>query len=632
MEIFRKLANNFFFKIILGFVALSFVMFGISGFILGNPNSWVAKVGGKTISLNNFNRALNSDKKIISASTNSQEATQYLESQQFKSDVLSRLVNAMMIENLQQDFKVFANKKAIYKSIARDVNFKDENGKFSQVKFENFLRNNGLNEERYISEIENEIISTMILQTLATNVIINYQEVIMRENFRNEKRFVNLVTINKKSVKNVSANQQELKEFFAENKFQYKTKELRKVNYLLFSKENFSKDLKITDEKIYQYYQENKDDFTGEEKRNFYHIIFKEEQEAQDFSNKIKAKNKQERKAEFLKLAQKDLKKISMNSVNKRDLFATIANDAFALELNEVSAPIQSPLGFHIFLVNEIKAAKLLPFSEVKSAIKTKITNGFEDKIMQEKITKIDEEILATNSLEKVAQKFNLGKVKSITIDENSHDINDNQIKELEDFIGFNNSAFSMKEGQISKIFYAKNSKGFYILQLEKIYPSRQLELAEINTKVKEDLIKEKSLKTLKNLANKVSEEVTNNPENIEKIAQKFGLTFEKMREISRISYLNLQGRKIPFQSALSKAVFDLKINEASKLITQNEDEYTIAVLKEIKKNNANTNQISEAQNSAVTEFRNEIMNNYNDYLLKKYPVKVNEKIFAPQK
>ena len=73
MEIFRKLANNFSFKIILGFVALSFVMFGISGFILGNPNSWVAKVGGKTISLNNFNRALNSDKKIISASTNSQK-------------------------------------------------------------------------------------------------------------------------------------------------------------------------------------------------------------------------------------------------------------------------------------------------------------------------------------------------------------------------------------------------------------------------------------------------------------------------------------------------------------------------------------------------------------------------------
>ena len=69
MELFRRLTGNLFFKIILGLVALSFVFFGVSGFILGNPNSWVAKIGNSQISLKKFNKALKSDRELVLATT-----------------------------------------------------------------------------------------------------------------------------------------------------------------------------------------------------------------------------------------------------------------------------------------------------------------------------------------------------------------------------------------------------------------------------------------------------------------------------------------------------------------------------------------------------------------------------------
>ncbi len=593
MEIFRKLAGNIFFKIVLGFVALSFVMFGVSGFILGNPNSWVAKVGSKTITLSAFNRALNADKQIILNSSNSsQQAINYVNSNQFKSDALGRMVNALMIENLQKDFQVFANKKVIFRAIAKDPNFKNSEGKFDLQKFENFLKSNNINEAQYVQEMENEIVSAMILQTIATNSIINYQEIILRENFRNEKRFADIVKITKEDVKNINISQKDLEEFFAQNKFKYQSKELRQVKYVSFAKENFANDLKISDSEIYQFYQENQSSFMTDEKRNFYHIIFKTQDKAEEFSAKIKNLEEQKRQAEFVKLADKDLKKISMNGITKRDLYPSIADDAFALKLNEVSAPSESPLGFHVFLLNEIRQAAPLPFSEVKASIKNQLSQGREDKIIQQKITKIDEEILANNSLEKAAKKFNLGKTKTVILDENSHDKNDKPITELENFAGLSTAAFSMKEGQVSKIFYAKNSSGFYILQLEKITPSRQLELKEVAAQVKQDLLKEKSSSALKNLANKVLAEINKNPQEILKIAKKYGLKFEKNREIPRMSYLELNGRKIPFQSALSENVFDLKINQNSNLITQSEDEFVIALLTEIKKAKAIAKQL----------------------------------------
>ena len=80
MFFFRKLAKSIFFKIILAFVALSFVLFGVSSFILGSPNTWVAKIGGDTVSYGQFNSALRADREVILASSNkSEEALKYLE-------------------------------------------------------------------------------------------------------------------------------------------------------------------------------------------------------------------------------------------------------------------------------------------------------------------------------------------------------------------------------------------------------------------------------------------------------------------------------------------------------------------------------------------------------------------------
>ena len=49
MKSFRKLTSNLAFKVVLGIVALSFIFFGVSSFILGGSTNWVAKIGSKKI-------------------------------------------------------------------------------------------------------------------------------------------------------------------------------------------------------------------------------------------------------------------------------------------------------------------------------------------------------------------------------------------------------------------------------------------------------------------------------------------------------------------------------------------------------------------------------------------------------
>lgn len=626
MEIFRKLAHNIFFKIFLGLVALSFVTFGVSGFILGNPNSWVAKVGSRTINLNAFNSAARSDREIIMSNTNSAEAMRYLESEQFKSDVLARLVNKIMIENLKEEFAVSASKKIIFSAVARDPSFKDENGKFNRQKFTDFLAKNGLDETRYIAEIENEIISNMVLQTLAMNVAINYQEIVERENFRQEKRIADIITISKNNLKNVDISKKDLEEFFAQNKHHYKSQELRQISYVTFSKNNFASDLKISDSEIAAEYEKNKNNLLEPELRSFYQIVFDKKEQAQEFIAKLKTSEKSQLKNEFAKQALaikgKNLKSISINNSRKADMLEIVSAPIFELKLNELSEPIQSPLGFHVVLVNDVVSAKPMSLAKAKDSIKMSLAAGREEKVLQQKISQIDETILANNSLEKLAQKFGFGALKQATLAQLSNP------KELENLTAISESAFALKEGGVSKILYT-SSGGFYLVKVDKIIPSREKTLAEVEDKIRQDLIKEKSVTALKDLARKVAQEVKAQPQKAAEIAAKYQVKFAKNSEISRISYLNLQGRNIPFQSRLSESVFALNIDEVSDAIAQSENEFAVAYLRQIKTSPANNSQIQQAQLNAVEEFRNEIMSNYNSYLLKKYPVKINEEIFG---
>ena len=224
MEKFRRLAKNIFFKIVLAIVGLSFVLFGISGFITGMPNSWVLKIGNEKFSANAFEKALEVDRKIIrSVKGSTPEIEEYLYSEKFKSDLSNRLVRKILIQKISNEIGAFGSKKLILKTVAEDTNFQDKDGKFDHEKFSNFLKNNGLDEERYIHEVSNEVSAEMIIQTLSMASPVNFKSAIEIEEFNQEKRIVDVIKVNKDNVRGIVApSEEEITKFHAENKALYK--------------------------------------------------------------------------------------------------------------------------------------------------------------------------------------------------------------------------------------------------------------------------------------------------------------------------------------------------------------------------------------------------------------------------
>lgn len=637
MQIFRKLAGNIFFKLILAFVALTFVFFGVSGFLLNGSGSWIAKIGNKTITQSAFLQEMQKNREMILQRNNSEEVVKYLDSDQFKSDVLSRMINGYLIGKLSDETGITMSQKLILQEIAKDQNFFGENGKFDQAKFKNFLAKNGLNEEKYVKIIQEQVIASTVLQTLSLTAPINEKFAILTAQFQQEKRVADIAKIGVKSIGKIeNPTDEEIAKFYEKNQKNYNAPEMRQISYISFSIQDFIKNLTVDDAEIAAEYEKNKESFKKSETRDLLHLVFAEEQEAKDFISKLSAvSDKNKISDEFIKLAKETQKKlpkeITLKNVEQKNLLPELSNVVFKLSENQFSEALKSPLGYHVFLLNKVNQSSAVALSEVKNDIKTKILAQKKENILQQKVSEIDDFILSSNSLEKTAEKFALKAVAAVEINQQILDKNGKTVDAVKDLEGFAENAFGAAKNQASKLFYSKTNDKFYALKVNEIEAARQKTLEEVKTQVIADLQKDRQIAKMEELAKKVAKEVKENPENLAQIAAKYNVVLEKNKEFPRYYLLNYQGRQIPYANKFLESLFSIKIGQATDYEGQGE-EFVVAVLKSIKTAQVDPVQIQRAKIEAENSFRNEILQSYNASMMKKYPVKVNEKLLAGAK
>lgn len=639
MQNFRKLSKNIFFKIILIIVGLSFVFFGIGGFIADMPNSWTIKVGNERIGVKAFQKSLELDRKIIrSIKGNSPEIEKYLSSERFKSDVANRLVRKILIQKVSEDIGAFGSKKLILKTVAEDKNFQDLNGKFDQKKFSEFLKSNGLDEERYFQEVSNEVSAEMILKSIAMANPISLKNAVEIAELNQEKRVVDLINIGKNNVKNIkNLDDEAINKFYNENKANYKTQETREISYIEIDANSYKNDLTISEDDIKKYYESNLSSlFTKQETKNFYHLVFSEEKLAKEFIEKLNKDasqvNIQER---FIKLAKelqkKSVKDIAVDNVAKNSLPADIAINVNNLKIDELSQVITSPLGFHVFLLNKINPEEKIAISQVKDEITKTLIAEKKEKSAQDFVSKINDELMGAKKLQEIADKYSVKLTKLDAVSNDGKTSNGLAIKNIEHLDNLLKNIFVANNNLPSKIFPTQNKNKFYAFEINKIEPSRNLELNEVKDKIIADIIDKTKASELAKFVAKIQQEIKQNPALANKIAMQNGLKFESNKIFPRIFYIDLGSSKMPYKSQILEEIFNLNVGEATIAVANEQGDFNIAILREIKTAKLNSADIAQVKKEAVEVFANEIMLEYNDYLSKKFPIKINEKFFKKE-
>jgi len=127
--------------------------------------------------------------------------------------------------------------------------------------------------------------------------------------------------------------------------------------------------VKINDEEVLEYYEQNKDSFTEKEQVHLYNILLETEKEAQDVLERLKAGKDFSEIAIEKSTGPSAVQGGDLGYLSKGTIIPEIEDVVFVLELEKLSEIIKTDFGFHILKITDKKPETVKTLEEVKEGI-----------------------------------------------------------------------------------------------------------------------------------------------------------------------------------------------------------------------------------------------------------------------
>lgn len=153
----------------------------------------------------------------------------------------------------------------------------------------------------------------------------------------------------------------------------------------------------VNDEEVSEYYEQNKGSFTEKEQIHLYNILLESEEEAQDILEQLKAGGDFSEIAKGKSTGPSAAQGGDLGYLTKGTIIPEIEEVVFTLEVEELSEVIITDFGFHILKITEKKPETVKALEEVKEEIiqtllPTKQKEAF-DNLLEELKGKVEIEI-----------------------------------------------------------------------------------------------------------------------------------------------------------------------------------------------------------------------------------------------
>ena len=429
---FRKGADNIFVRILLGFIALSFVGVGASSFLAGNSRGDVIKFSkAESVSVERFLSAKAKEIDYIQRTNNINLTEEQIKLLNIDNEILQRLINDSMISYLAKIYDFEISDELVISYIKKMSYFKNQEGKFDLKIFKAAFRNSQKLEDEYMENMKTNLLNAALFDVFLESFLPSKIMVNNMINYMAETKYFDIVSINLDNKRNVlelaPLENKDLEEFYNSNENNFIVPEYRSFDYITMGKDFFAKKINVTEEEIKDYYDANKNEFENKTyslaKKDARRML--EATKLEDLINQI-SKKLEEEVAAGLALQEIAVKYgvtiSSLGPVTKDVLvaddklnFSEIVDSVFEMVESEVSYPLEIAGQNKIVLLElkKIIQSRKQEFEEVKTQISSILT----DKAIAAENIKILEQVQKEYSEKKISSE--LIKNKGIIVENN---------------------------------------------------------------------------------------------------------------------------------------------------------------------------------------------------------------------
>ena len=353
----------------LAFICTIFFSWGMHLTSKAMTNVTVAKVNGETIKKDEFRYALMSTERNY-RKTYGDRFDKIRKNLNLESQVLNQLINQMLLMQEIKRRHIKISDKEIIDRIKQDPVFKNKKEKFDKTKFEQYVNNIPASQWKRIENgTRNSLSIEHLWRKITDSVIISDKEV--------------------------------LDEFFLKN-------EKTKIKYISFDVNEFETQVSVNDEEIAEYFPENKAEFKQPDRVNVEYVLIEDEEKAYDISIDLSEENKWE---EVLKKENLSSKKTGyfaeIEKVPDIGYSREFAKSAFSLSKDDISDPVKTVKGFCVLRLIDLKPSYIPDqIEEVKEDVRKRLMALKAEKLAEKKANEFIEKFQSMENMEKLAKKL----------------------------------------------------------------------------------------------------------------------------------------------------------------------------------------------------------------------------------
>ncbi|MBO6781858.1 MAG: SurA N-terminal domain-containing protein [Alphaproteobacteria bacterium] len=536
LEAMRNATKSWVMKIILGLLALTFVVFFGSDFGGGGHGggssgaSSVVEVGDQNFTIHQVSRAFNEEIRQVSARTGQRIDQETAVNIGLLDQAIARLVTESLFDQAAQNLGVAASQEAAVDAIRSLPQFQDATGRFSRAQFEAFLANQGQSEAAFVNDVQFDLLRNQYVGTLQNAMTAPAPLHESLYNRRAERRVADVLTVPLAEPATIAdPSESELAAFFEENRNFFEVPELRRATLASMDPERLAATIDIPAEELEEEYEARLDEFTIRETRDVQQATFSSRDEAARALELVRGGTTFDAAAEQVS----GLPPVALEGVTRADIpVPVLADEIFALAPDTISEPVESDLGWHLARVSNVVPGRTRSFEEVRGELRDELAREESLDLIFDVLNDVEDGLAGGGSLDEVARDANLdvSRLPGITRGglTRSGDPVDNPAVNGELLLRL----FSLENTDEAEVVENREG-GFVVVRLDEVVDPAVPPLSDIRDRVisawKEDRAREAAEERASTIA-----ERARNGESLESLAGEFGATFSRTNAFDR--------------------------------------------------------------------------------------------------
>src|SRR5262249_27432294 len=375
----RKASSNWLGKIILaavvGFLIISFAIWGIGDIFRGFGRSTVAKIGRTELTVDQFRMLYNDRLQQFARQLGRPISGDQARAMGIDRLVLSQIVAEFLLDERARQLGLALSDAEVSRYITNDPSFRGPNGQFDRFRFEQIIRNAGYTEARYVAEQRRRLMRLELAGTIAQGLNAPKALVAAADRYQNEQRAIDYVLLDRAQAGDIpQPTPEQLAKYFDERKIAFRAPEYRKVTIVSLIPSEQAHWIEISDADLKRAYEERRARYVTPERRHVLQIDFPSVEAAQAAAERI-AKG-----TSFVDIAKelgKTEKDIDLGTVTKSAMIdKAVADAAFSLKDNEVSTPVQGRFGTVLVQVAKVEPEQVRSVEEVAPELKQELATA----------------------------------------------------------------------------------------------------------------------------------------------------------------------------------------------------------------------------------------------------------------